>query len=155
MGGLAALARHLHAPLDGLQRWISGNESTPRVYFVRSVDIIATDPQELSLPDAQYPRVWMDARARSAHLHGKELRLPLTEWAVLESLAARIGRVVAREQIRRELSLWTGKSLGDALQMHIFRLRLKIEPEGFFIRTFHGTGYMLQDAWMQDAWMAA
>jgi len=147
-GGVPSLAKHLHAPLQRVQRWACGDEPTPQVYFVRAVDILTAEPEDLPAADPLHPRVWMCEQTRRAFLHDQQLQLPLTEWAVLESLAARIGRVVAREQIRRELSLWTGKGLSDALQMHVFRLRLKVEPAGFFIRTFHRMGYMLQDGWL-------
>lgn len=142
VGDLSLLATHLHAPSHKLQRWMSGAEPTPRVYFLRSVDIIAGDSEAMQ-PRAS--RLVIDSDARRAYLQGRLIPLPLTEWAVLESLAARLGRVVPSEQIRRELSLWTGKGLGGALQMYVFRLRLKLEPAGLIIRTFHGAGYMLED----------
>lgn len=40
LGGRAALARRLQVPLDTLDRWLSGEERPPNVYFLRAVDVV-------------------------------------------------------------------------------------------------------------------
>jgi DNA-binding response OmpR family regulator len=148
LGGPEPLARHLRVPLADLQRWTSAAAAVPALCFLRAVDVMLADGEPLQKlrQAAGDGRLHLDMGTRRAYVQGQHVALPLTEWAVLESLSARQGQAVSREQLRRELALWTGRKLADAIQMYVFRLRLKLEPLGLRIRTVPRTGYLLDAA---------
>jgi two-component system phosphate regulon response regulator PhoB/two-component system alkaline phosphatase synthesis response regulator PhoP len=87
----------------------------------------------------------LDARSGEAFMDGEPLDLSVTEYRLLESLAAAGGRTVSRDELLRRV--W-GMQAGDTrtLDVHIFRLRRKMEknperPE--FLQTVRGRGYRL------------
>lgn len=148
LGGKQALARYLRATSERVDSW-TGGEEMPHLPFLRCVEVIIADEAQVEAfrsAIAETPKISFDTGARRAYLDGAYLPLPLTEWSVLESLSARVGQVVSRAQIRRELMLWTGKSLADAIHMYVFRLRLKLAPAGVAIQTIPRTGYVLRYA---------
>ena len=137
LGSSEALANLLRSPMP------------PQLRFLRCVEIIVADEEQVEQfrqAAKTRPPVVLDAAEHRARVGGSDVSLPITEWSVLESLSARIGQVVSRAQIRRELALWTGKALADGLHMYIFRLRLKLAPAGLRIRTVPRSGYVLQAA---------
>ncbi|MDQ3764542.1 MAG: response regulator transcription factor [Actinomycetota bacterium] len=76
-----------------------------------------------------------------------EVCLTKTEFRLLCELTAAHGQVVTREQLLKRV--WEYDYFGDTrlLDVHIRRLRLKIEPnprEPILIRTVRGVGYRIQ-----------
>jgi len=144
LGGCDALAAYVHAPRDDVTRWVEDGEEAPEIYFLRGVEALLADEAELHhFASRGQSRLALDARSMTATVGERVVALPATEWAVLESLRARLGRVVWRPQIRRELALWAGKALTDAIHMYVFRLRLKLEPLGLAIHNVRPGGYVL------------
>lgn len=91
-------------------------------------------------------RVQVRLDDRSAVVDGRPVDLTGTEIAILRYLAARLGRVVERDAILRDL--WGVPDAGSTrtLDNHVARLRKKIErspaaPE--LLETVHGAGYRL------------
>jgi|SRR5688572_2293991 len=148
IGGRDPLALHLQASRAELDAWIDGSVAAPELYFVRTVDVLLANSKELSelRGRAEQRAEWFhfDVAKRLAYLRDELLPLPLTEWAVLESLAARFGRVVSRPQIRSDVHLWSGGELGVAVQMYVFRLRLKLQASNIAIQTVRPGGYVLE-----------
>ena len=90
----------------------------------------------------------IDVRGEEAFLEGEPLSLSVTEYRLLESLAAAGGRTVSRDELLRRV--W-GMQAGDTrtLDVHIFRLRRKIEknPENpELLHTIRGRGYRLSSS---------
>ncbi|AKT42702.1 response regulator transcription factor [Chondromyces crocatus] len=82
----------------------------------------------------------LDFRARCAERAGMEVPLTAREWSLLELLAARAGRFVARTEIL-EL-VWGGEVEATAsLEVLVARIRRKL-GEGV-LRTMRGHGYAL------------
>jgi two-component system response regulator RegX3 len=73
--------------------------------------------------------VWLDPATRTATRSGETLRLPAREFDLLHLLLRHAGRVVRREAIMDELwgADWFGSS--KTLDVHIARLRDKIEDD--------------------------
>ena len=70
----------------------------------------------------------------------------------MESLLARFGTVVSREQLAR--AGWPGGAPGrNALDVHVLRLRRRIGPVGLVIKTVRSRGYLLEPdaAWLATA----
>jgi DNA-binding response OmpR family regulator len=80
---------------------------------------------------------------RSVTIEGVPVKCTSVEYALLERLARDAGRVVSRGELmlsacERELS-----PLDRALDVHVSRLRRKLQQSGSEIVTVRGTGYML------------
>jgi two-component system OmpR family response regulator len=79
----------------------------------------------------------------AADVAGRPLDLRRRELAVLESLATRAGQVVPRELLIGEVFGFDDPVGGNAIEVHVTRLRGKLAPDGPGIRTVRGVGYML------------
>lgn len=88
----------------------------------------------------------IDTAARTASRAGREIVLQAREFALLEYLARRCGRVMSREQIEAHLYPETSGPLSNAVDAAICSLRRKITPPGTepLIHTRRGMGYVLQ-----------
>ncbi len=84
-----------------------------------------------------------DRSAGTATLHGRPLELRRREWAVLESLMMRAGKVVTKERLGAEVFGHDEPVGPNALEVYVGRLRKKLEPDGPTITTIRGLGYLL------------
>jgi two-component system OmpR family response regulator len=90
-----------------------------------------------------YGALVMDTGARRAWLGDHPLRLTAREWLVLEFLVTRAGKIVNKEQIISAIANWDVDVSPNALEVHISRLRSKLEPAGLRIHSIRGFGYYL------------
>lgn len=67
-----------------------------------------------------------------------------TEADLLQCLVNCFGDVVRREELEQCLPERSGRSLRNALDLHIMRIRRRIQPLGLVIRTVWGLGYQLE-----------
>ncbi len=90
----------------------------------------------------------IDERKREVYLHGRPVKLTRKEFDLLKVLASHPGEVLSREFLRQEL--WPRKEIypwSRALDVHIQRLRQKIEPDPEnprYIITHPGVGYRFE-----------
>jgi two-component system OmpR family response regulator len=85
----------------------------------------------------------LDTGARRAWLKDEPLRLTAREWSVLEFLVMRAGKMVSKEQIVAAVSRLDDELSHNAIEVHISRLRSKLEPAGIDIHSIRGFGYYL------------
>ncbi len=88
----------------------------------------------------------IDLDGRTASLSGKALNLTHYEFQLLAVLSRAVGRVLSREQLLDELKGEEYESFDRSIDVHISKLRGKIEPnpkEPRYIRTVRGVGYVL------------
>lgn len=85
----------------------------------------------------------IDYSLGTATVNGRSLDLRLREWAVLERLVARPGKLVSKERLTSEVFGFDDPVAPNAIEVYIARLRKKLEPDGPHIRTLRGLGYML------------
>src|ERR1051325_8468684 len=78
----------------------------------------------------------IDPCARSVTIDGMPIRCTGAEFSLLERLARDAGHVVPRDELMLA-------ALDRALDVHISRLRRKLEPTIEQIVTVRGVGYML------------
>ncbi len=72
--------------------------------------------------------------------------LPGGEFALLETLAMRVGHVVSRERIAARLTRGDEPPSDTAIEVCVHRLRRRLEPYGLRVRTLRGFGYLLESA---------
>jgi len=87
----------------------------------------------------------LDLDAKLAFLNDAPMALSAREWTVLQYLALRLGKVVAKAQIVGLLPQWDESNSGNAVEVLMSRLRAKLEPGGVRIRTVRGLGYLLEE----------
>ena len=84
---------------------------------------------------------------------GQWVGLPPVEARLTRALLERYGSVVSRETLTS--AGWPGGAPGrNALDVHVLRLRRRLDPIGLAIRTVRSRGYLLEDA-VQPAWRVA
>ena len=86
----------------------------------------------------------IDRTHATAEVGGRPLQLRRREWAVLDRLAAKASEVVSKERLIAEVFSYENAVAPNALEVHIARLRRKLEPDGPAIKTMRGLGYMLK-----------
>lgn len=89
-------------------------------------------------------RLSLDTKARRVLHEGEALELTGREYALLELLVLRAGHVVSKQQIAGSLCEWGEEISPGAIEIHIHRVRKKIEGAGVALRTLRGFGYMLE-----------
>ena len=92
--------------------------------------------------------VEMDVDAHEVRIRGSRVELPPKEFELLQSLLSRAGRLVTRESLIHEV--WGPEYFGDTrtLDVHIKRLRQKIEENPHqprYLKTIRGLGYKLEE----------
>lgn len=86
----------------------------------------------------------IDRARATAEVCGRPLQLRRREWAVLDRLTAKAGELVSKERLIAEVFSYEDAVAPNALEVHIARLRRKLEPDGPTISTMRGLGYMLK-----------
>lgn len=143
---------------DALDDRVLGLDSGADDYVVKPVhlDELAARVRALlrraegnSAPVQRVGALMLDPAARSAQFGGSPLDLSAREYALLEALAARPGRVLSREQLEEALYGWGKEVASNAIEVHIHHLRRKLGAD--WIRTLRGIGYALYPpAYMDD-----
>lgn len=80
---------------------------------------------------------------RRFHLHEKPLDLTVREFAVLECLLLRHGRVVSKRQLMDAVGGFELDLSENAIELYVHRVRKKIEESSCRIQTLRGFGYLL------------
>jgi len=98
-----------------------------------------------STPWKQVGRVRFDAEGRRAFAGERDLELTRRELDVLECLISRPGRVVAKDVLMGAVFPHDSESVENTVEVHVSRLRRKLEPFGVTIRALRGIGYRLEE----------
>jgi two-component system response regulator RegX3 len=108
---------------------------------------VGNDTGDLTPPTLAAGPVRMDVDRHVVTVGGEAVQLPLKEFELLELLLRNAGRVLTRGQLIDRV--WGADYVGDTktLDVHVKRLRSKIEPEPSaprFIVTVRGLGYKFE-----------
>lgn len=107
----------------------------------------STEASESGAPTLAAGPVRMDIERHVVTVEGASVQLPLKEFELLELLLRNAGRVLTRGQLIDRV--WGADYVGDTktLDVHVKRLRSKIEPEPSaprYIVTVRGLGYKFE-----------
>lgn len=89
----------------------------------------------------RYGDVVLDLAAKRAARDGHAVELTAREWAVLEALAQRGGRLYPKRELELQVLGDDAEVLSNALEVHVSSLRRKLGRE--LIETVRGLGYRL------------
>lgn len=76
-------------------------------------------------------------------MQDQDIELTAKEWAVLEKLASRPGRIVSKEALDQTLYSFADEVGSNTLEVYISRIRKKIGKQR--VETVRGLGYRLVD----------
>jgi two-component system OmpR family response regulator len=85
----------------------------------------------------------LDTVGRRMEIRGEGVDLSAREFALLEMLLLRAGRVVSKEGLLEKLYGAEDHAGENAVEVFVHRVRKKLEPAGVAIRTIRGLGYMI------------
>lgn len=85
----------------------------------------------------------LDLQGRRARIQDQYIELTAKEWAVLEKLASRPGRIVNKEALDQALYSFDDEVGSNTLEVYISRIRKKIGRQR--VETVRGLGYRLVD----------
>jgi two-component system OmpR family response regulator len=85
--------------------------------------------------------VLIDLRARAVFRDDQRVELTAREWALLEALTLRSGRIVLKGELERLVHGFDVEITSNALEVHISSLRKKLGRD--VIDTVRGLGYRL------------
>jgi two-component system response regulator TctD len=86
----------------------------------------------------------MDLAGLNASVGGVSLELGKREFRLLEILVTNAGKVVAKERLMNQLFNFDEAVSVNALELHISRLRKKLEAADVEIGTVRGVGYVVR-----------
>jgi two-component system OmpR family response regulator len=85
--------------------------------------------------------VQIDLTARAAYVKAQRIELTAREWAVLEALTLRAGRIVPKADLEKLVLGFDAEVASNALEVHVSNLRRKLGHG--LIETVRGLGYRL------------
>jgi two-component system, OmpR family, response regulator len=89
----------------------------------------------------RFGRIEVDLLARAAFVDGRRAALTGREWAVLEALALRAGRIVPKTDLEKIVLGFDGELMSNALEVHVSALRRKLDRG--LIETVRHLGYRI------------
>ena len=92
-------------------------------------------------PEYLWGTVRIVPATREAFVAGKPVHLSAREWAVLEPLIARPGRVLSRAQLEESLYSWRDDISSNAVEVYIHGVRKQLGAD--LIQNVRGLGYLV------------
>lgn len=92
----------------------------------------------------RYGQVEVDLAARSVHLAGARVELTGREWAILEALILRAGRIVPKQDLERLVLGFDAEWASNAVEVHVAGLRRKLGRA--IVETLRGLGYRIGES---------
>jgi two-component system OmpR family response regulator len=93
-------------------------------------------------PVLTFDDLTVDTAARTVSLGGKPVEITAREYALIEYLAFRRGKVVSRTELYEHLFAEDDNTMSNLLDVHVCNVRKKLGKE--FIQTRRGHGYVVE-----------
>src|SRR5699024_11545503 len=86
----------------------------------------------------------VDSKARRIYQQELHVDFGPREFCLLELLLGRLNHAVSKERLLMQLYNFDEQATTNAVELHISRLRRKLQPLGVRIETIRGVGYSAQ-----------
>jgi DNA-binding response OmpR family regulator len=135
---------------DAVQQRVQGLDAGADDYIVKPYDLDELLARIRALlrrasgraePVYEHRGVSINPATREASVDGEPVVLSAREWAVLEPLLARPGRVLSRTQLEEKLYGWKDEISSNAVEVYIHGLRRKLGAD--LIENVRGVGYVV------------
>ena len=93
-------------------------------------------------PSPRTVRMWMPEG--SSFARSREMCTSIALAEMCSSHEATALAIVGKEKIASAVASWDEHISANAIEVHISRLRAKLEPAGIHIRTVRGLGYIVE-----------
>jgi two-component system OmpR family response regulator len=94
-------------------------------------------------PHLSFGNLQIDLAAKTARRDGSVIDFTAREWAILEALVLRTGRIVSRADLEALVLGFDSELASNSIEVHIFKLRSKLGKS--FIETIRGLGYRVPE----------
>lgn len=94
-------------------------------------------------PQLLFGEVRVDMAAKTARRGETTIDFTSREWAILEALVLRAGRIVSRADLESLVLGFDSELASNSIEVHIFKLRSKLGKT--FIETIRGLGYRVPE----------
>ena len=138
---------------DALQSRVEGLNSGADDYLIKPFEVEELEARLKALlrrsnttlmSTFRFGALSFDQNTRLFAINGRDVHLSPREHALLEALLRRAGATVSKETLL-ECSYGFGDEVSlSAIEVHIHRLRKKLENSGVSIATLRGLGYLLR-----------
>ena len=135
---------------DGVQQRVEGLDAGADDYVLKPYDLDELLARIRALvrraagraePTYEHNGVNINPATREVMAAGKPVALSAHEWAVLEALLARPGRVLSRTQLEEKLYGWKDEINSNVVEVYIHGLRRKLGAD--LIQNIRGVGYLV------------
>jgi two-component system, OmpR family, response regulator len=113
---------------------------------IRALSRRASGQSAPSGPDVAFAGLRLSGEERRIYNGSTPMELSPREFAVIEALLLRGGRVVSKSQLQSHLARFGGDVGDAAIEVYVHRARKKLDGSGSEIVTLRGFGYLLQEA---------
>ena len=137
-----AVSDRVHGLTVGADDYLAKPFATEEL--VARVSALARRGRQIRSRRVDYGPLAIDLDRKRATLAGKALDLPQREHAILEFLFSNVDAVVSKDRIASAVASWDEQVSPNAIEVHVSRLRAKLEPSGERIRTIRGLGYLVE-----------
>ena len=135
---------------DAVAERVAGLDAGADDYIVKPYDLdellarvraLLRRAQGRAEPAYEWGAVRIVPATREVTLAGQPVQLSAREWAVLEPLLARPGRVLSRQQLEDKLYAWGAEISSNAVEVYIHGVRRKLGAG--LIENVRGLGYLV------------
>ena len=138
---------------DALQSRVEGLDAGADDYLTKPFEVEELDARLRALlrranttlkSDLRFGSLSFDQNTRLFAINGADLHLSPREHALLETLLRRAGTTVSKEMLLESSYGFADDVNLSAIEVHVHRLRKKLEKSGVSIVTLRGLGYLLR-----------
>ena len=136
---------------DGVRDRVKGLDLGADDYLIKPFNLVELMARVRALirrsagapnPVLSFDNVSVDTAARSVNVDKEPVNLTAREYALIEFLALRRGKVVSRTELYDHLFAEDDESFSNLLDVHVCNVRKKIGKD--FIQTRRGHGYVIE-----------
>lgn len=140
---------------DAVSSRVQGLDNGADDYLIKPVDVEELEARIRAQlrrvrssfdPTIAFGALAFDTSLRRFSIRGETLALTRREHALLEALIQRPGSVLSKEHLMEAVFGFDGYPNANAIEIHIHRVRKKLQHSGVGIATLRGLGYMLRQS---------
>jgi DNA-binding response OmpR family regulator len=94
--------------------------------------------------ELQFGPVRYDVGGKRVYFQNQAIPLSAKETNLFDMLVSHLGHIVSKDEIVKYLYGWNPQVDNKVIEVYIHRLRKKLQPSGFKLKTVRGMGYVIE-----------